>query len=288
MNDMKNSELLEKIIEYAKSYGGKGTSTLTAERYLISVIDVVSGTTSIEINDEDKASLLTVLINSFPEDLGFKKIKKSLAAHIEEKKDSSYMDGLYIQQRMFKAKDAAKKNGMEQLSPDVLLKCILDDPDDYIKSQIACGGKGDVEDIEKIIAGTDALLSELGKKFDEIFDEKNEEEPVKETTEIKQDSNISPKQTVAKLTEKAKNIHDKLVESVYGQDNAVSVFTTGYFRAELLSLTDKKRTRPKATFLFAGPPGVGKTFLAEKAAEALELPYQRFDMSEYSDKEANI
>lgn len=288
MNEMKNSELLENIIEYAKSYGGTGTSTLTAERYLISVIDVVSGTTSIEINDEDKASLLTVLINSFPEDLGFEKIKKSLAAHIEEKKDSSYMDGLYIQQRMFKAKDAAKKNGMEQLSPDVLLKCILDDPDDYIKSQIACGGKSDVEDIEKIIAGTDALLSELGKKFDEIFDEKDGEEPAKETIEIKQDSNISPKQIVAKLTEKAKNIHDKLVESVYGQDNAVSVFTTGYFRAELLSLTDKKRTRPKATFLFAGPPGVGKTFLAEKAAEALELPYQRFDMSEYSDKEANI
>ena len=140
MNDMKNSELLEKIIEYAKSYGGNGTSTLTAERYLISVIDVVSGMTSIEINDEDKASLLTMLINSFPEDLGFEKIKKSLAEHIEhigEKKESSYMDGLYIQQRMFKAKDAAKKNGMEQLSPDVLLKCILDDPDDYIKSQIA-------------------------------------------------------------------------------------------------------------------------------------------------------
>lgn len=56
----------------------------------------------------------------------------------------------------------------------------------------------------------------------------------------------------------------------------------------MLSMLDKSRKRPRATFLFAGPPGVGKTFLAEKAAEALKLPFMRFDMSEYSDKEANI
>ncbi len=68
----------------------------------------------------------------------------------------------------------------------------------------------------------------------------------------------------------------------------MSVFTTGYFQAELLAMTDRSRSRPRATFLFAGPPGVGKTFLAEKAAEALELPFMRFDMSEYSDNEAPV
>lgn len=56
----------------------------------------------------------------------------------------------------------------------------------------------------------------------------------------------------------------------------------------MLSMIDKSRTRPRATFLFAGPPGVGKTFMAEKAAEALKLPFMRFDMSEYADKEANL
>ena len=63
---------------------------------------------------------------------------------------------------------------------------------------------------------------------------------------------------------------------------------SGYFQAQLTALTRKGVTRPQATFLFAGPPGVGKTFLAETAAEALGLPFCRFDMSEYSDKEANI
>lgn len=46
--------------------------------------------------------------------------------------------------------------------------------------------------------------------------------------------------------------------------------------------------------MFAGPPGVGKTFLAEKAAEAIsyaegkEIPFVRFDMSEYCDKESSL
>lgn len=43
---------------------------------------------------------------------------------------------------------------------------------------------------------------------------------------------------------------------------------------------------PAATFLFAGYPGTGKTFTAQKMAEALGLPFERFDMTGYSDKEA--
>lgn len=53
-------------------------------------------------------------------------------------------------------------------------------------------------------------------------------------------------------------------------------------------MTDIDRKKPRATYLFAGPPGVGKTFLAEVAAEKLSLPFMRFDMSEYADKEANL
>lgn len=68
----------------------------------------------------------------------------------------------------------------------------------------------------------------------------------------------------------------------------MDTLVSGYFQAELLSLTQEKRTRPRATFLFAGPPGVGKTFLAEQVAEVLGLPYRRFDMSEYCEKESNL
>lgn len=46
------------------------------------------------------------------------------------------------------------------------------------------------------------------------------------------------------------------------------------------------KSGPAATFLFAGYPATGKTYLAKKIAEALDMPFERFDMSGYSDKEA--
>ena len=95
--------------------------------------------------------------------------------------------------------------------------------------------------------------------------------------------------TIAEITEKAKQLRSRLSECVLGQAHAINTFIKGYFQAELSSFNnDKSSARPKATFLFAGPPGVGKTFFAEKIAEELKLPFMRFDMSEYADKEANV
>lgn len=103
-----------------------------------------------------------------------------------------------------------------------------------------------------------------------------------------EEANIS-RMTIAEITAKAKQLRSRLSENVFGQAHAVNTFVKGYFQAELASLSAEKRSsRPKATFLFAGPPGVGKTFFAEKIAEELQLPYMRFDMSEYADKEANV
>ncbi|MBQ4639342.1 MAG: AAA family ATPase [Clostridia bacterium] len=87
---------------------------------------------------------------------------------------------------------------------------------------------------------------------------------------------------LAGLTRRVKEMQQKLEEKVMGQTHAVSTLVTGYFQAELQSAIDQKRKSPRATFLFAGPPGVGKTFLSETVAECLGLPFRRFDMSEYS------
>lgn len=88
---------------------------------------------------------------------------------------------------------------------------------------------------------------------------------------------------VEELVTRTKRLQTELAEVVLGQSHAVSTFASGYFQAEMQSILEPDRKKPKATFLFAGPPGVGKTFLSEQAAQRLGMPYLRLDMSEFSE-----
>lgn len=90
------------------------------------------------------------------------------------------------------------------------------------------------------------------------------------------------------LVNRTNAMRDQLLKTIFGQDHAVNAFVEGYFQAELLAAADHSRRKPKATYLFAGPPGVGKTFLAEQSAGILGLPFLRMDMSEYSDRNASV
>jgi ATP-dependent metalloprotease FtsH len=93
---------------------------------------------------------------------------------------------------------------------------------------------------------------------------------------------------LSSLTKRVRDTRYTLLEKVYGQDHAVHAFVEGMFSAEVLAAADATRVRPRAIFVFAGPPGVGKTYLAEQAAAALGFPFKRFDMSGYSDHQAHI
>lgn len=88
------------------------------------------------------------------------------------------------------------------------------------------------------------------------------------------------------LTNRIRHMRAKLLSAVYGQDHVVHAFAEGMFAAEVLAASDEKRVRPRAIFVFAGPPGVGKTFLAEQAAMALAIPFKRFDMTSYADHQS--
>lgn len=85
------------------------------------------------------------------------------------------------------------------------------------------------------------------------------------------------------LTERLRRMRNQLLSQVVGQDHAVHAFAEGLFNAQFVGAADQHRKGPRAVFVFAGPPGVGKTMLAELGAECLGLPFKRFDMSSYAD-----
>lgn len=93
---------------------------------------------------------------------------------------------------------------------------------------------------------------------------------------------------LAKLTERMRKLRETLLNKIYGQNHVVHAFVEGIFNSELLVSVDHNRSRPRGIFVFAGPPGVGKTFFAEQAAKELLIPYKRFDMSSYVDHQAHL
>ncbi len=282
MAAIENSALLNKILEYAKTFDQKGTATLTAERYLLSVIEVVSDNAPIAIGAEEKSKLMSVLLDKLPsDDVGFVKTKKTLREHIAGK-STSYLDGLYIQQRSYKAKELAKSRGLEALSPELLLECILNEPDDFIKKCITDNGGADSSD-QKLFP--DILRRE--ESAAEPQADEAEAEGSGAAEEQEQEIPAQPRKDpalVADLTKRVRELRDRLSEVVVGQENAINVFTSGYYSAERIAATDMKRTRPAGTFLFAGPPGVGKTFLVKTIVDKLEMQQHAkvFDMSEYA------
>ena len=93
---------------------------------------------------------------------------------------------------------------------------------------------------------------------------------------------------MAKLVESEKekilNLEKSLNERVMGQEEAVKLVADTILRARA-GLKDKRR--PIGSFIFLGPTGVGKTYLAKSLAYNLfddEDNMIRIDMSEYMDK----
>lgn len=350
MADIKNDWLLDKILDHAKNLGEN--YSLTAEKYIVSVIDIITKEKDAEDVDQDVINKVNSLLSAFTNDENdLDKVRDTFIQHIDNS-SGGFMDGLYMQQTVFKAREIAKSNDDDYLSADVLLGCIIKEPDAFIKSQItneiSCqldqsaddkrndasednsnsildfldsglqAAKsqddsqkttddsthtyaeipeidilGDLESAEQTDIAADASKEQKSEKpQDKSIPKSASKSKNKSMEDYKPKSEdipkLAPMEIVALLSEKAKSMHDELSKVIFGQDNAINIFTTGYFQALLRAQTDQKRSRPLATFLFAGPPGVGKTFLAEKSAEILDLPFKRFDMSEYSLNDASM
>lgn len=285
MENIKNSSFLESVLSRAKGMA----STLTAELFLVALIEMLEDASSADPEIAETKNLLS----KYPFCM------ESARALAEKKKSSpledSLSDGIYMQKKLDRAKTQASEKGLTAITTTVLLGVILEDPSASIRSlmestethetPLTSGGSS-------LVAALDSMLGKKSSSAGGV--EKDHAEADDETVSSPQDSmpvEKDPKRVredMDALVADVKRIRTELQNEVFGQDHAISVFMNGYFQARMLAMTDHSRTRPQATFLFAGPSGVGKTLLAEKAARSLHLPFMRFDMSEYADKEANL
>ena len=132
MTGMKNSTLLEKILEYAKRINNSYNATMTAERFLLAVIDYVVGEFVIDVEDAYYEKTVDLLRDKIPDSPDFEQTRKDLMAHVKTNTEASNVEAAYFQQSTDKAKELANKAGREELSPEILLQYILNEPDEFL------------------------------------------------------------------------------------------------------------------------------------------------------------
>lgn len=84
--------------------------------------------------------------------------------------------------------------------------------------------------------------------------------------------------------EKLKNLSLEMKKSIFGQDEIVDRLTDA---VKIARVGRRNGSKPQASFMFLGPSGTGKTFIAKTLAQNLlddEAALTRFDMSEYMEK----
>lgn len=149
----------------------------------------------------------------------------------------------------------------------------------------------DLNKLAELKYGTLATLEKELKEQQEASDKKFDHALLKLEVSENEIADIVSKWTgipVSKLVESEKekilNLEKSLNERVMGQEEAVKLVADTILRARA-GLKDKRR--PIGSFIFLGPTGVGKTYLAKSLAYNLfdnEDNMIRIDMSEYMDK----
>lgn len=81
--------------------------------------------------------------------------------------------------------------------------------------------------------------------------------------------------------ERLKNLDKELKKFIFGQDKAIET-VVGAIKRSRAGFNDEEK--PVASLLFVGQTGIGKTEIAKKLGEILDIPLIRFDMSEYQEK----
>ncbi len=258
MNDIPVTPLLQQLMDYGKALPGDANGYITIDRFILAILDAVDK----KIPVCSPGSLNNLMLQLKEKGYDLPLLKHMLQKHIQEDESSS-TDVMQMRLVMQHVWDDAQGEGKKALSSESLLKNLL-----YLRPGTLSSAPKETETKTK----TETTIE---TKTDSVKTQ------AKGTT-------VPSQAEIEKITVRVKEVGKQLSDIVKGQDKAISVLMNGYFQSEFAKLAGVKPKGPAASFLFAGPPGVGKTLMAESVADILDRPFQRYDMSGYSDKEAAL
>ncbi len=263
--DVTNSKLTQDLLSRADRIRKEQNGNyLIIDYVLLAALDLVDENNMADYGEEGNKLKQAICEYSKQKSV----IRKNVLQASPEKA-SSMSGSVLFQKSVYSARNKAKKENSAVLTADVLLECIINENREALSELLDPSERKSVK-TKPAREGGDAKQTEQERPSSETVEEEAAETPAQSM--------------MPELVADTKRIQTILNEKILGQPHAVASFVSGYFQSALFAITDQERVQPKATFLFAGPPGVGKTFLAEEAAKAIGLPFRRFDMSEYSNQ----
>lgn len=174
---------------------------------------------------------------------------------------------------------------VKQVEKEIELKKYSEDADSArnIKRWLSVGSRSAV-DVWKKIADyfyENKETEEEPSDVDASENKEDEADTVETACEGKNEEKTVTKEdtSLAGLVNNAASLKKEILKVVKGQDYAVNRFVDTFFRGEFLAETDDKKRGPRCLFTFLGMPGVGKTLLAQTAAEVIGRPCLKVDMS---------
>ncbi|MBR5272868.1 MAG: AAA family ATPase [Clostridia bacterium] len=274
MKKIPNSSALDRVISEAMKIAVKDKAVLTEDRFLCALFDLIE-------KDGNDAELQNAKFFLDMKKVDVAASRSVLTQALEKETGTSALSGVYINQKLFAARQAAAAKEKSSVSIIDVLRCMFESPSAKIKG--ALGGETAGADMEQ--------MGDAARDFSQLFNKtkaeskapEKKEEPKAEPVE---DTKL-PKDKLSDLVAWAKKTQSELKQVIHGQDYAIDVFVNGCFQCGMRDIMGAKKEKPGAVFVFAGPPGVGKTFLANEGAARLDgREFKRFDMSAYSDDDS--